>query len=135
MPKYIYTIFDKIFYMNENDNHLPVYGVGPLLVAPLVIVSVIGLILSYYRMMPILQLDYLKWPLIILGILIIICGAYFWISAVKSNIQDKIKSNKLVTTGVYGLIRHPIYAAFLYLSTGLTLISCNIYLFFLPILS
>ena len=63
----------------------------------------------------------------------IICGALFWLSAVKSRIDEKIKSNKLATTGIYGIVRHPIYAAFLYASTGIILISNNLYLLILPI--
>ena len=49
----------------------------------------------------------------------IVIGAIFWISAIKkSDIDDNIRQNNLVTTGIYGYVRHPIYAAFLYISTG-----------------
>ena len=46
-------------------------------------------------------------------------------AVLKLNIDDEIKSDRLVTTGIYGLVRHPIYAAFLYAVTGLILISNN----------
>lgn len=43
---------------------------------------------------------------------------YFGFLAVKSGIYGKIRENKLETTGVYALVRHPIYAPSLYISTG-----------------
>lgn len=120
--------------MNENDNHLPVYGVGPYLVAPVIITALLGLILTVYSYIPKYEITFLNWLFLILGILLIIFGAFLWISAVKSRIDDKIKSNTLETSGIYGLVRHPIYAAFLYASTGLILVSNNIYLFVLPVI-
>lgn len=118
----------------EEDNHLPLYGAGPFLVAPVIVISVVCLILTAYNWIPKYEITSLDWLLIILGILIVIYGIVFWISAVRSDIDDNILENKLKTTGVYGLVRHPIYAAFLYVSIGLILISCNIYLFFLPVI-
>lgn len=40
----------------------------------------------------------------------------------------------MVTTGIYAYVRHPIYAAFFYISMGLILISQNIILFILPVI-
>ena len=40
----------------------------------------------------------------------------------------------LVTTGIYAYLRHPIYAAFFYIATGLILITQNIILFILPVI-
>lgn len=48
---------------------------------------------------------------------------YFGFLAVKSGIYGKIRENKLETTGVYALVRHPIYAPSLYISTGAILFS------------
>lgn len=118
----------------QEDNHLPIYGVGPILVAPVIATAVIGLILSIYNFIPKYVITSLNWLLTILGILIIIWGIFFWISAVKSDIDDNIRENKLMKTGIYGLVRHPIYSAFLHVSIGLILISNNILLFFLPVL-
>ena len=120
--------------MSKNDNHLPVYGVGPYLVAPVIITAITGLILTVFSYIPKYDITFLNWLFLLLGILLIIYGAILWISAVKSRIDDKIKSNTLETSGVYALVRHPIYSAFLYASTGLILISNNIYLFVLPVI-
>ena len=120
--------------MSKNDNHLPLYGVGPLLVAPLIITALLGIILTHYKKIPILIITPINAILTAIGIILIITGAIFWLTSVKSKIQDKIKANKLETGGIYGIIRHPIYAAFLYASTGIILISKNLYLFPLPII-
>ena len=65
----------------------------------------------------------------------IVIGIVFWLLAViKSGIDKSIKNNDLVTTGIYGYIRHPIYAAFLYITTGMIVIYGNILLFILPLI-
>ena len=99
--------------MSKDDNHLPLYGVGPVLVAPIIITAILVFILTKYNMLPVFKINSINWLLDILGVIIIIIGAYFWITSVKSDIQDKIKTNTLQTTGIYARIRHPIYAAFL----------------------
>ena len=40
----------------------------------------------------------------------------------------------MVTDGVYALVRHPIYSAWLQISIAIILFSQNIYLFILPII-
>lgn len=41
-------------------------------------------------------------------------------------------ANELVTTGVYSVVRHPIYSAFAFVLTGVLLIYSNLYLLLLP---
>ncbi len=119
--------------MNDNDNHLPLFGVGPFLIAPILIITVISIALTWYDMVPVYSLN--SGILTVIGAVLIILGIIFWVMAVlKLNIDDEIKSDRLVTTGIYGLVRHPIYAAFLYAVTGLILISNNLYLFVLPVI-
>lgn len=119
--------------MNDNDNHLPLFGVGPFLIIPILVITVTSIILTVYNLVPVYKLN---WDILnILGVFLIILGIIFWVmAALKSRIDDEIKSNRLVTTGVYGLVRHPIYAAFLYAVTGLILIANNIYLLVLPVI-
>lgn len=119
--------------MNDNDNHLPLFGVGPFLIFPILIITVISIVLTWYDMVPVYSLN--SGVITVIGAVLIILGIIFWVMAVlKSNIDDEIKSDRLVTTGIYGLVRHPIYAAFLYAVTGLILISNNLYLFVLPVI-
>ena len=133
MPKNIYIILYRLSYMNDNDNHLPLFGVGPFLIIPILVITVTSIILTVYNLVPVYKLN---WDILnILGVFLIILGIIFWVmAALKSRIDDEIKSNRLVTTGVYGLVRHPIYAAFLYAVTGLILIANNIYLLVLPVI-
>ena len=111
------------------------YSVGPYLVAPMIIISVLGLILSYYNLIPVYKFDSLYWLFIGLAVVIILDAVFLWLAAVKlSNITDKIENNQLVTDGVYALVRHPIYSAWLQFATALILLSQNIYLLILPVI-
>ena len=50
------------------------------------------------------------------------------------DISKRIENGELVTDGVYALVRHPIYSAWLQISIAIILFSQNIYLFILPII-
>ena len=101
----------------------------------MIIVSVLGLILSYYNLIPVYKFDSLYWLFIGLAVVLILDGAFLWLAAVKlSNITDKIENNQLITDGVYALVRHPIYSAWLQLATVLILLSQNVYLLILPVI-
>ena len=71
----------------------------------------------------------------VIGLILIVFGAIFWVFTVlKSRIDNCIRNNHLVTTGIYGIVRHPIYAAFLYAITGLIFIANNLILIILPVI-
>lgn len=115
----------------RKDNQLPVFGVGPFLVFPIAAVTVILAVMSYYNLVPVYRID--NFFITLIGFALIVLGAIVWLMAVLgSKITDEIKLDNLVTTGIYGIVRHPIYAAFLYAVTGVVLISNNLYLFILP---
>ena len=120
--------------MNEEE-HMPIFGIGPFLVFPILLLSFISLIMSIYKKIPKFQIHELNFLFIIIGIILILAGIIIWLFAVvKSKITQEIIDNKLVKTGIYSYIRHPIYSAFLLFSTGLIFLSQNIFLFFLPII-
>lgn len=50
-----------------------------------------------------------------------------------SKIDGHIKENHLVITGVYAIVRNPIYSAFFLVCIGAILIESNIILFVLPL--
>ena len=50
-----------------------------------------------------------------------------------SKIKRKITEGKLITTGVYSIVRNPIYSAFLFIFTGILLFTNNLYLLIFPI--
>lgn len=118
--------------MSEN-NHLPVFGVGPFLIGLIVIVTILAFILSIYNVAPVYKSNQVI--LSALGFILIVLGTFFWLSAnLISSIDNNIKNNQLVTTGIYSKVRHPIYAAFLYAVTGSILIFDNVFLIILPVI-
>lgn len=118
-----------------DENHLPVFGIGPYLILIIGIITIISSICSYYHLIPVYKINELNMVFLILGVILIILGIVFWISAVLiSKIDKEVENNNLVTTGIYAYVRHPIYAAFFYIAMGLILISQNIILFILPVI-
>lgn len=101
--------------MKENK-HLSVLGVGPLYVISILILTIIALILNQLNV--VYKIKVLNKFLIILAIISILIAISLWVSAVLfSKVKTKIKENTLVTTGVYSVVRNPIYSAFLFLFT------------------
>lgn len=47
-------------------------------------------------------------------------------------INKKVKEKKLITSGVYSLVRNPVYSAFIFIFTGILLLTANLYLLILP---
>lgn len=118
--------------MKEKE-HLPLFGVGPVYVY---IVSMITLIAFLCRKLSVFEagkLTELKILLIILGIILIVIGAVMWVMAViVSKVDDNIKKNHLVTTGIYSWVRNPIYSACMFACTGVILMTGNAFFFVLP---
>lgn len=118
--------------MKENK-HLSVLGVGPLYVISILILTIIALILNQLNV--VYKIKVLNKFLIILAIISILIAVFLWVSAVLfSKVRTKIKENTLVTTGVYSIVRNPIYSAFLFLFTGILLFTRNLYLLIFPII-
>ena len=118
--------------MKENK-HLSVLGVGPLYVISILILTIIALILNQLNV--VYKIKVLNKFLIILAIISILIAISVWGSAVLfSKVRTKIKENTLVTTGVYSIVRNPIYSAFLFLFTGILLFTRNLYLLIFPII-
>lgn len=68
------------------------------------------------------------------GILFVLIGAALWFMAVVvEKINGKAREAKLATTGVYGLVRNPVYSAFIFIFTGVLLFEANYLLLLLPI--
>ena len=117
----------------KKQDHLPIYGVGPLYVY---VIAALTLAAVFLRNMPVFssgKLAGLHTPLLILGVLFIAAGIALWIYAVPvSKIDDGIKENRLVTTGAYAMVRNPIYSAAMIACTGVILIVGNAWFFVLP---
>ena len=118
--------------MADKKQHLPMMGVGPIYGAVIIAVTVIAVIAGNSTAFQTGRVTFLKISLLIIGILLIVLGVYLWAGALfQSKIDSHIAENRLATTGVYGLVRNPIYSAFMFFCTGALMIAGN--LFFLPL--
>ena len=76
----------------------------------------------------------------IVGVLLSISGLYlFWLThnalgTSWSPLLEVKKEHKLITTGIYKHIRHPMYTAILVFTLGLGLISANLVVLLLPLI-
>ncbi len=121
--------------MNSKQDHLPIYGVGPLYVG---VIAVLTLTAELLRQMPVFssgKLEGLSAIFKLSGFAFIAAGIALWIYAVPvSKIDDGIRENRLVKTGAYALVRNPIYSAAMIACTGVILLVGNLWFFVLPFL-
>lgn len=116
-------------------DHLPILGVGPLYVITIVLVTIISIIFSATRFIPVITFTNMRWIFILIGILCFVIGITLWLRAVIIDRLDAhIIKNELVTTGVYAYVRNPVYSAFMFVCTGVLLIYGNLILLLLPII-
>ena len=116
-------------------DHLPILGVGPLYVITIVLITIISIIFSATRFIPVITFTNMRWIFILIGILCFIIGITLWLKAVIIDRLDAhIIKNELVTTGVYAYVRNPVYSAFMFVCTGVLLIYGNLILLLLPII-
>ncbi len=117
---------------NNRKNQLPVYGVGPLYGFGISAVSILFIVLSK-KVFRTGAASGLKIPFVIFGIAFILGGIAIWLSAViLAKIDDGIKTNTLVTHGIYAYCRNPIYTAVTFVNIGALLIANNLWLLLLP---
>lgn len=117
-------------------------GVGPIYVISIVIITIIAILFgrttdnitdqSASQVFTLTDVFPPHTPLsvflAILGILVILLGLIIYILAIKIKITKAIKENRLLTTGVYSIVRNPIYSAWLLLCTGALLCSGSLLL-------
>ena len=119
----------------DEKKHLPIYGVGPMYSISIVILTILGEFLSIIGKLDTGKIDILRIPFFIIGIILIILGAVFWVRAnFESRIGENIRRNNLVQTGVYAYVRNPVYSAFLMICSGVLLLEGNLWLLILPII-
>ena len=119
----------------ENQEHLPVMGVGPVCIAIMIAFTAAGIALVKFNMLTSGDVGggAIAVLFVIAGILCIAGGIILWYAAVFSaKINITIKSNRLETGGVYAIVRNPIYSAFLFICIGALLFCRNWYILILP---
>lgn len=118
----------------KNSSHMSYFGVGPIYVITIFILTVIGLCIGKLKYFSIGIVSLTKIPLLIIGIILIILGIILWVQAVIiSKIDKNITENKLVTTGAYAWVRNPIYSAFTIAFTGILCLQNNLFLLIFPL--
>lgn len=114
--------------------HLPLFGVGPIYIAVIVAMTLVGLGLARLGYLPEGSVPILRIPFGVIGVLLILLGVYFWYAAaVQARVHKNIMDNKLVTTGVYAWVRNPIYSGCMLVCTGAILLANNLWLLILPV--
>lgn len=118
----------------KRRQHLPLYGVGPAIAAFQVILTAAGIILTCRGSFNGDRIDALNVPLKIVGIALIAFGVYLNDSAKrKSKLFERVAENRLITTGVYGIVRNPVYSAVLLACTGAICLFNHLILFVIPV--
>lgn len=119
-----------------DKNHLPIFGIGPLLCFPMAMVSAVAIFLSIKGIIPfVIQNKIIRISFMVMGILLIILGLVCYFGAdFGGGLIKSIKSNKLKTNGSYSFVRNPCYAVYLLGCTGALLIAHNWILLVLPVL-
>ena len=113
----------------DRETKLPIFGVGPIYVISCLIFTIGGLALDYRSLLESGKVPKAQIFTSVIGVLLIICGITLWIKSVLfQKIGNEIKSERLVTDGVYRIVRNPIYSAFLFIFTGVLLLASNLYL-------
>lgn len=117
----------------KERSHLPLFGVGPVISAFQILITVIGITMSYCGYLDAGKIALLNIPLKLIGIGLILFGVYLNYSAKrKSKLFEMVAENKLITTGVYGIVRNPVYSAVFLACTGAVCISNNLFLLLIP---
>ena len=112
----------------KQKEHLPLFGVGPVYVYTIAIITLVAFLCRNLSVFEAGKLIRIKSLPIILGSILIMIGAVMWIMAViVSKVDDNIKKNHLVTTGIYAWVRNPIYSACMFACTGFILIIGNVF--------
>lgn len=110
-------------------------GVGPVYGAVILLLTGSGIGLTRAGIVPIVRYGLFRIPLAVVGIVLILLGAWMWYSAVfRAKVDEHIIGNTLAITGVYAWVRNPIYSAFLLACTGALLLANNLWLLVLPLI-
>ncbi|MDO5733080.1 MAG: isoprenylcysteine carboxylmethyltransferase family protein [Eubacteriales bacterium] len=118
----------------ESLKQMSPWGIGPILIALLLVSTVLGLIFSTHSALVAGRVE-LAWPRILartLSIVLILYALVLWtMGAFGARINAKAKAGELVTTGAYAWVRHPIYSAFFLVSAAVLIWPLNLYLLLL----
>ena len=117
---------------SKADKKMTFWGISPKMILILFPFIVFFAIL-HFIFFPAFILPIERIYMIIIGVILIFIGAIIYIKSV-SLIKKAYFASELVTTGVYGYMRHPLYSVFiLFITPGIVCIFNSWILFFIPI--
>ena len=121
---------------NKEGQKLPLFGVGPLMVMGMAVITLIGIILIGY----VFKAGFLNgiwiWLFRIVGVMFINAGIAVWfIGAARSDMDNHIENNKLKTDGIYAWVRNPMYSGWWIAIAGITLMWHNAWMLVLPVIN
>lgn len=122
-------------YIREGQK-LPLYGIGPYLVCGMAALVLVGILLS----LGVLKSGFVggAWTAVFIaaGCVFIIAGAAVWfISALRSDMDNIIAENRLKTDGIYAWVRNPMYSGFMLMLAGIVLLCHNLWLLIIPFIN
>ena len=114
--------------------HLPVFGVGPAYVVALFTTTALASVVAFFWLgWAAVNLNWLRLIFVVAGVIVAALAVVMWlVSVFGARVTENIENNQLITGGIYAWVRHPIYAAFLFLNAGILLVQANYVLLILP---
>jgi protein-S-isoprenylcysteine O-methyltransferase Ste14 len=117
----------------DSEGTMTVWGVGPAIIKRL-LPFIIVFVALHFIFFPLFLIPIPHYVGIFIGIILIIIGLPIYISSVKA-IRAAFNSSKLITSGIYGHMRHPLYSAFiLFITPGICWLFNSWILFFIPLI-
>ena len=117
---------------SKEGKKMSFWGVSPKMVI-ILLPFIILFSLLHFIFFPLFLLPFEQILIIFIGLILIIIGAIIYIKSVKL-IKNAYFASELVTKGVYGHMRHPLYASFiLFVIPGIVCLFNSWILFFIPL--
>ncbi len=113
----------------KKEEHLPIFGIGPFLVAGMAIIAAVAIVVFYYVFSNGTLSGFTAMLMRVVGIILTITGIIIWfIGALRSDMDENIKENHLKTNGIYAWVRNPMYSGLWILFSGISLLWHNVWL-------
>lgn len=118
----------------RKKEHLPLLGVGPFYVVSIVAATALVIVFRHNKYVRLGYQPQLKPLFFFCAFIFIMLGLYLWTRAVLvDKLSKSIRNDFLLTSGVYSVVRNPIYTAFLCVTSGILCLLSNFYYLLLPL--
>lgn len=122
-------------YKIQNRNRMSYFGVGPCYVTIIILVAAVGIHISKAGYLSGGYFESLRMTMWVIGSILLVLGAFLCIETVKSGkLFRHIRNNKLITNGVFALVRNPLYTGITFIVMGFIFWGNNLFLLPLTII-